>query len=397
MGINVGIMASSQSNFVKIRSDVTYPELVRESASKCLDNANMDVGDLDAIVFALAPDALIGVGQGERWCVEALGAQGKPFMRVNNGGATGLTALEVAYNHVASGMFEVVLVAGADRVSESVSAQSILNKMWDVGYERPYPLNTITMLALSAVRYMHLYGATEEDFARVTVRNRENSALNPHAHLRTLTTIKEVMATRMLSWPLKLGDLCPSSTGSAAVLVVSEEYARKHRKKVAWIRGIGQNNETIWMGDRVGPESAGDHGDAVGLETAFSRAYRQAGITKPSEQLQVAELYSPFSSVEYHVIEAAGLSPRGHSYLSYRDGEFSRAGRGVVVNPSGGVLTTNPIAVTGLVRAIEGSLQVLGEAGDRQVEGANVAAASAIGGDHQFYSAVVIANHLERI
>ncbi|MDX6631285.1 MAG: acetyl-CoA C-acetyltransferase, partial [Gaiellales bacterium] len=149
---NVGIIGVGQTDFVTRRTDVTFPELVREGAELALADAGMTMDDIDAVVFPLAPDALIGVGNGERWCVEALGAAGKPFMRINTGGSTGLTAVQAGYIHVASGMFDRVLVTGGDRVSESVSAQSVLNKMWDVAYERLYPLNTITMLAMSAQR-----------------------------------------------------------------------------------------------------------------------------------------------------------------------------------------------------------------------------------------------------
>jgi acetyl-CoA C-acetyltransferase len=393
----VGIVGIGQTPFVTRRTDVTYPELVREAAELALTDSGVGMGDVDAVVFPLAPDALIGVGHGERWCVEAIGAEGKPFMRVNNGGATGLSAVQAAYIHIASGLFDCVLVAGADRVSESASAQSVLNKMWDVGYERPYPLNTITMLAMSAVRYMHLYGAEEADFARVTVKNRGHAAKNPYAHLRDPITVEDVLASRTLAWPLKLGDLCPSSTGGASMLLVSEDLAARLKRPVAWIRGIGQKTETFWMGDRVGPASVGDHGDAPALADAFQSAYDKAGVTDPAAQLQVAEIYAPFSSTELHVTEAAGLCPHGEAYRRLADGHFTFGAGTTVVNPSGGVLCTNPIAVTGLVRAAEASLQVLGLAGDRQVDGANVAVASAIGGDHQIYAAMVIANHLERI
>jgi acetyl-CoA C-acetyltransferase len=394
---NVGIVGIGQTDFVTRRTDVAYPELVREGATLALDDAGMAMDDVEAVVIPLAPDALIGVGNGERWCVEAIGATGKPYMRVNNGGATGLTAVIAAFTHIASGMFDVVLVAGADRVSESGSAQSVLNKMWDVGYERPYPLNTINMLALSAVRYMHRYGADERDMARVTVKNRRHASRNPHAHLRELVTEEDVLASRMLSWPIKLGDACPSSSGAGALVLASEDYVRSHGLEAAWLRGIGQNCETFWMGDRVGQAATGDHGDADALATAFSRAYAQAGITDPAAQVDVAELYAPFSSVELHAIEAAGLCEKGDAAGRIAAGEFALGADGPVVNPSGGVLCANPIAVTGTVRAAEAALQVLGRAGDRQVPGADVAVASAIGGDHQFYSTAVIANNLEEV
>jgi len=394
---NVGIIGVGQTDFVKTRTDVTYPELVREGAQLALGDAGMTMADVEALVIPLAPDALIGVANGERWCIDALGAQGKPYMRVNTGGATGLTAVQAGYMHVASGMFDVVLVPGADRVSESRSAQSVLNKMWDVSYERLYPLNTITMLALSAQRYNAKYGADERDMARVTVKNRRHAALNPHAHLRTPITEDEALATRMLSWPLKLADLCPSSTGAAAVVIASEEAARRSGRPVAWVRGIGQGSETFWMGDRVGPAAVGDHADADALSEGIARAYEQAGLTDPRTQIDVAELYAPFSSVELHVIEAAGLCGKGESFGRMARGEFALGHPGAVVNPSGGTLCTNPIAVTGLVRAAEVALQVTGRADRRQVEGVDVGLATAIGGDHQFYAAMVLANHLEEI
>lgn len=394
---NVGIVGVGQTAFQKTRTDVTYPELVREGADLALADAGLSMTDIEAVVFPLAPDALIGVGNGERWCIEALGAQGKPFMRVNTGGATGLTAVQAGYMHIASGMFDVVLVAGADRVSESKSAQSVLNKMWDVAYERPYPLNTITMLALSAQRYNALYGADERDMARVTVKNRQHAALNPKAHLRSAITEDEVLETRMISWPLKLADLCPSSTGAAAVVLVSERVARELGRPVAWVRGIGQSCETFWMGDRVGSKSAGDHADADALAEAIQESYRQAGISDPHAQIDVAELYAPFSSVELHVIEAAGLCGKGESFGRIAAGEFALGSEGPVVNPSGGTLCTNPIAVTGLVRAVEVALQVTGRAEAHQVPDAAVGVATAIGGDHQFYASMVLANHLEEI
>ncbi|MDQ0823760.1 acetyl-CoA C-acetyltransferase [Arthrobacter sp. V1I7] len=395
--MNVGIAGFGQSKFVTTRTDVTFPELVKEGADLTLADAGIGIEDVDAVVYPLAPDALIGVNNGERWVIDALGATGKPFMRVNNGGATGMSAVLAAWTHIASGMFDVVLVAGADRVSESGSAQSVLNKMWDIGYERTVPLNTITMLALSAQRYMHMYDSDEVDMARVTVKNRTHAALNPHAHLRTPITVAEVLASRTLAWPIKLGDACPASTGAAGVVLVSERYAKANGLEVAWIRGIGQNSETFWMGDRVGPKTLGDHADADALASAFTTAYKQAGITNPLGQIDVAEVYAPFSSVELHVIEAAGLAEKGKSPEALAAGQFTLGSDGPIVNPSGGTQCTNPIAVTGTIRVGEAANQVRGRAGAHQVPGARIAVASAIGGDHQFYSTMVLSTDLEGI
>lgn len=395
--INVGIAGFGCSKIGFQRTDVTYPELVKEGVDLTLADAGLTMDDVDAVVYPLAPDALIGVNNGERWVIDAVGAAGKPFMRVNNGGATGMSAVLAAWTQIASGHFDVVLVAGADRVSESGSAQSVLNKMWDIGFERMVPLNTITMLAMSAQRYMQQYDSDETDMARVTVKNRYHASLNPNAHLRELITIEEVLDSRLLSWPIKLGDSCPASTGAAGVVLVSERYAKAHGLEVAWVRGLGQNTETFWMGDRLGPKHVGDHADAVALEEAFNIAYRQAGITDPLTQIDAAEVYAPFSSVELHVIEAAGFAARGEAPKALAEGKFTLGSQGPIVNPSGGTLCSNPIAVTGAIRVGEAANQVLGKAGDHQVAGANVAVASAIGGDHQFYSTMVLSNTLEEI
>jgi acetyl-CoA C-acetyltransferase len=394
---NVGIVGFGQTKHVTRREEVTFPELVKEGADRALTDADLGIADIDAVVFPLAPDALIGVSNGERWCVEAVGAVGKPFMRVNNGGATGMSAVLTAWTHIASGMFDVVLVAGADRVSESGSAQSVLNKMWDVGYERPLPLNTITMLALSAGRYLHKYGWTETDMARVSEKNRYHASLNPYAHLRSTVTVEEVLESRLLAWPIKLGDACPASTGAAGIVLASEDWIKRNNRSAAWIRGVGQNTETFWMGDRVGARALGDHADAEALETAFNRAYEMAGLTDPRSQVHAAEIYAPFSSVELHVIEAAGLAKMGESPRHIAAGEFRLGAPGAVVNPSGGTQCSNPIAVTGAIRVGEAALQVLGRAEARQVPDARLAIASAIGGDHQYYSTMVLSNSLEAI
>lgn len=394
---NVGIIGFGQTEHVSRREDVTFPELVKEGADGALRDADIGIDAVEAVVFPLAPDALTGVSSGERWCVEAVGAVGKPFMRVNNGGATGMSAVLTAWTHIAAGLYDVVLVAGADRVSESGSAQSVLNKMWDVGYERPLPLNTISMLALSACRYMHKYDSTQLDMARVSEKNRFHASLNPYAHLRTPVTVEEVMSSRMVAWPLKLMDLCPASTGAAGVVLASEEWIKQNGREAAWIRGIGQNTETFWMGDRVGDRALGDHADAEALATAFQRAYDMAGVTDPRSQVHAAEIYAPFSSVELHVIEAAGLAGLGESPARIANGEFRLGSPGTVVNPSGGTQCSNPITVTGAIRVGEAALQVLGKAEDRQVPDARIAIASAIGGDHQYYSTMVLADSLEAI
>jgi len=385
----VGIIGIGQSHFKARRQDKNYPELVREAVTLAMNDCKLSFDDIEAIVYSLAPDALLGIGNAERLGVDAVGARNKRFMRINTGGSTGISSVAAAHSHIASGVCDVVLAAGADKVGECGDSQTILNKIWDPIYERPLPLGTITMLAMSAVRYAYKYGMTEEDMARIVVKSRNAAALNPYAHLRTPTTIDDVMKSRMISWPIKLFDCCPQSTGGCAMVLASEDYIRKNKLEAVWITGVGHSTESYYIGDRMGIGYAADHADAHALSEAVQRAYKMAGITDPIKQIDVAEMYSPFSNTEFHAIEAAGLAKLGESPALLKEGYFTHDGPRPV-NPSGGVLCTNAIAVTAMVRVAEAALQVWGRAGAHQVKNAKRAVASGNGGDHQFFGAVVV-------
>lgn len=386
----VGIIGIGQSDFKPRRDDANYPELVREAVNLALADAKVDLEEIEAVVYSLAPDALLGIGNAERLGVDAVGAKNKRFMRINTGGSTGISSVAVGHSHIAAGVCDVVMIAGADKVGECGDSQTIMNKIWDPTYERSLPQGTITMLAMSAIRYMHKYGMTQEDMARVVVKNRYHASLNPKAHLRKTTTIDEVMDSRMIAWPLKLFDCCPQTSGGAAMVLASEDYIRRNKLDAVWITGVATNSESYYLGDRMGNGYTADHADAHALGIACSRAYEMAGIKDPTKDIDVAELYAPFSNTEFHAIEAAGLAPLGQSPRLLREEGYFQLGGRTPVNPSGGTLCTNPIAVTAMVRVIEAALQVWGRAGDHQVKGAKRAIASGNGGDHQFFGAMVV-------
>jgi acetyl-CoA C-acetyltransferase len=207
--------------------------------------------------------------------------------------------------------------------------------------------------------------------------------------LRTPTTVEEVMASRYISWPIKLFDACPQSSGGCAMVLASEDYIKANGLDAVWVTGLGNCSESYYIGDRMGRSQVADHADAHALAESFARAYRMAGIKNPANEVHVAELYAPFSNTELHAIEAAGLAPLGHSMGPLREGAFSLGGA-VPVNPSGGTLCTNAIAVTAMVRVAEAALQVWGRAGAYQVKGARVGIASGNGGDHQFFGTMVV-------
>lgn len=366
-----------------------YVELAQEAALAALGMAGLRPEDVDAVVFSMAPTGFVGITEAERWAVDAIGAVGKPFIRVHTGGATGGSAAQVGWMHVASGMYDIVLVVGADKVSETPDTQFILNLIWDPFYERGFGLNTITMAALQAVRRMELYGTTEREMAEVVVRSWRKAMRNPRAHLKGNLTIDEVLSSPYLSWPLRRYDCCPRSSGAAAIVIASERVVSELKAPAAWINGCGAVSNGVFLGDRMGPRSLTEYGEWEELRRAAQHAYAQAGIKDPRLEVDVAEIYAPFSIHEIMAVEALGFCDAGEGGRLIAEGYFDFGGE-VVTNPSGGTLCSNPIGVTGLVRVCDAALQVMGLAGDYQVPGARVAVATAAGGSSQFQTCVVL-------
>ena len=386
----VAAIGVGQTPFGPTSAAPTYVELLQQAAAQALRSASLTIDDVDAIVLALAPETLMGVNHAERWCIDSIGGRLKPVIRVQTGGATGLSAIQAGYQHVASGLYERVLVVGADRVRESGDAQKIFNKIWDPFYERALPFTTITMIAMSAVRYMHNYGMTERQMARVSQKAHHNGALNPNAHIRREVTVEDVLASRYLSWPLKLLDACPQSAGGCAVVLASADAVDPAVHEPAWISGLSMAGETYYIGDRLQTSERGyDYGDAEALAVAAERAYAMAGITDPRTQIDVVETYASFSPVEIHNAEALGLADLGTAGPLFEEGFFDLDGE-LPLNPSGGVICTNPISVTAMVRFVEAVLQVQGRAGAHQVPGAKTAVATGAGGSHQFFNVAVV-------
>jgi acetyl-CoA C-acetyltransferase len=392
-GHRVAAIGVGQTPFRKTSEADDYATLLRRASQEALGTCSLTMDDIDSVVLALAPESLMGINHAERLCVNAIAAVGKPLLRVQTGGTTGLSAVQAGYFQVASGLFDKVLVVGADRVGESGDAQKIFNKIWDPFYERSLPLTTISMIAMSASRYMHTHGMTERQMAAVSVKDHANALLNPNAHIRRAVTVDEVLDSRYLMWPLKLLDACPQSAGGCAV-VLSSERSLDTAHVPAWISGISMAGDTYFVGDRVGPRSGGfDYGDAEALSVAARRAYEIAGIKDPRTEIDAVETYASFSPVEIHNAEALGLADAGTAGPMFEDGVFDLDGE-IPINPSGGTLCTNPISVTAMVRFAEAALQVQGRAGDRQVRGAETVVATGAGGSHQFFNVALLTKEI---
>ena len=352
--------------------------------------------DIDAVVFSMAPTHFMGVSDADLWAIDHVFAAGKPFFRIHTGGSTGGSAVHAGIALIRSGMFRSVLIVGAERLGETPDAQEILNLAFDAFYERDMPLSTNTTVALMATRYLHRYGLTPRDLASVVVRQRGNAMKNPNAHLKGDITVDDVLESPLVAYPLRLFDICPRSSGSAAMILGSSDVIDTFQSRPAFINGYASISDSYWVGDRLTAMAPYDIEDMAISSVIGREAFGQAGVTDPFRQVQVAELYDPYSLVGYTQMEQLGFCTPGTAPLLDAEGTWAIAGGAVAVNPSGGTLCTNPIAVTGLVRAIEAANQVMGTAGDIQVSGVRNALSTAIGGMAQFTNVTVFGDEPQK-
>ena len=379
----VGVLGTYQSEFKLRHPELTFVEQAQQAAIGCLAAAKMTPDDIDAIVFSLAPTAFMGVADADRWSIDHIFGAGKPMLRVHTGGATGGLVVHAAFSLVRSGMYRTVMVVGAERIAETPDAQKVLNQIFDPFYEKDMPLQTITSVALMATAYMQRHGVTQEDLAHLVVRQRRNAIDNPHAHLKGNITIDDVMASPMIAHPFKLFDCCPRSSGGAAMIIGNMDAVREYQTKPAFITGVAAVSDSNWIGDRIVPSAHSDFIDWKLMRIAGQACFRRAGITDPINEVQVAEMYDAFSIQGLTQLEQLGFCSAGTAFRLERDGAWEMDGM-VAVCPSGGTLCSNPIAVAGLVRAIEAADQVMGNAGAHQVSGVRNAIATAVGGIAQF-------------
>lgn len=376
----VAIVGVGQTKFRTRRDDKTHPELTYEAMNKALEHAGLDIKDVEAIVYGTM-DPFDGIYLPERWDVTS-GGIGKPFMKISTGGTTGMTTGLAAYEHVASGVFDVAMAVCTQRVGECVDAQPVLNTAVCPIYERYSGAGAISVAAIQATVHMHKYGTTEEDLAWVSVKDHKNALKNPNAHIKLDIDVEEVMNSPIVSSPLKLLECCPRSDGAVAVIFASEKVAGKIRDNPAWIVAETTISDNYYAGDRP------DLSDWDTLAIAGRRLYRQAGVDDPKRDIDVAELYSPFTIQEVLELEALGFAEKGGGKDLAKEGVTFPDGD-LPTNPSGGVLCTNPIGATGLVRLAEASLQIMGEASN-QIPDAEVSLAHAWGGTLQFHTLMLL-------
>jgi acetyl-CoA C-acetyltransferase len=338
----VGVGVSKFGN----RADVSLPELAWEAVKEALDDARLGSEDIQAFVVGnvggWSSEALPAVVVGE-YC----GFVPRNGIRVEAACATGSAAVRTAYHMIASGEADIVMAIGVEKMNESPTPTVVEfigragNYFWE--FEN-FGLTFPGYYALYATAYMNRYGATEEDFCKVAVKNHYYGSLNPKAQFQRVITVEECLASRYVAWPLKLYDSSPITDGASAVILASEEVAKKLTDTPVWIKAVGYANGTANLSKRL---------DFVGLEAAqvaAQMAYKKAGIDpqNPVKYLDVAEVHDCFTIAEIMAYEDLGFAKRGEGYKLIREGQTYIGGL-IPVNLDGGLKAKgHPIGATGV-------------------------------------------------
>jgi acetyl-CoA C-acetyltransferase len=373
------VLGTGQTHHKAKRQDVSMAGLCREAIDRAMLDAEVGWDEIDAVVIGKAPDLFEGVMMPELFLADALGAVGKPLLRVHTAGSVGGATSIVASSLVQAGVHERVLAVAWEKQSES-------NAMWalsiPVPFNMPVGAGAGGYFAPHVRSYIRRSGAPEHVGSMVAVKDRRNGARNPFAHLHQPDiTLEQVQASQMLWDPIRYDETCPSSDGAAAI-VIGGERAAAAVERPAWIHATAMRSEpTTFAGrDQVNPQAGRD---------AAAALWKQAGITDPLTQIDAAEIYVPFSWFEPMWLENLGFAAEGEGWKLTEAGATELGGT-LPVNASGGVLSSNPIGASGMLRFLEAARQVMGRADDHQVDGARTALGHAYGGGSQFFSMWVV-------
>jgi len=300
---------------------------------------------------------------------------------IENGPASGGSAVKVACFAIGSGLVDVALVVGGEKMRDVTGweATDFVATLTHPQAEYIYGVTLPALAAMFARLYMAKYGLTHEHLAMVAIKNHENALKNPYAHVQQRITMEgilhrpeAIMNNPPVAEPLRLYDCCPVSDGAAALILCSEKVARKVQRPLIRIAGIGQATDTHAVHERQEPT------DLRAVKLAAERAFAMADLEP--EDVDVAELHDAFTILEIAESEEAGFFEKGKGHIALERGETSLGGR-LPINPSGGLKARgHPVGATGVAQLVELTWQLRGEAGERQVEGASVGFSCNFGG-----------------
>lgn len=370
----VAIVGVGHSKFGD-RRDVNLPELAFEAAKPAFEDANLTSKDVD----------FVSVGTAGGWyeeflpavvISEYLGLSGKGLVRCEAACASGSAAVSTACNMIASGQSDVAIAIGIEKMSEIevLTAMELIGRAGYYTWEfHNFGMTFPGYYALYATQHMKKYGTTEENLAEVAVKNHKYGAMNPNAHLQRPISIDDVLSSRVVAWPLKLYDCCPMSDGAAAVILASEDKAKKITDSPVWVESIGISSDTANVSKRA--DFTGLHATVAASETAFKKAN-----VSPA-QIDVADVHDCFTIAELLAYEDLGFCKKGEGAKMIQEGQTEIGGR-IPVNVDGGLKAKgHPIGATGASMIVGLTRQLRRQAGKSQAPIKNgIALAHNIGG-----------------
>ncbi len=361
MGERVAIVGISQTDHKFIRPDISHEEIINEAVEKALEDADLSIRDIDAVIIDNM-DLFEGHYLSDGMVVDSAGMYLKAGLKMNTGGTSGGTAVATGWHHVASGLFERVLVVGWQKQDAAPSIAALVTAREPL-YDRGMAAGAAGIFATLGLKYMQESGCREEHAALARVIMADNARRNPHAHLKLHLTVEDVLKSRVIVWPVRLLHMSPTSCGACALILSNERTAKKGPKPPVWIRDLetAHREVSVGRGGCVEPIPA-----PTSIEVAASKLYKRNGITKPAREIDVWELYTPSSWALFPWMELFSICEKGQAWRLVEKESIRIEGE-TPIEPSGGVVSTNPIGASGVIRVAEAALQLREEAGERQV------------------------------
>lgn len=375
---DVYIAGCGMTQFGRMEGDLI--DLLEEASGAAIEDAGIDgiesvfVGNMGAGIL----NHMSGVGSA---LVDRLALYPVPGELIENGPASGGSAAKIGAYAVASGAVDVALVVGGEKM-RAVTGWEATDFVATLTHPRAEYIYGVTLPSLAGMfarLYMEKYGITPEHLAMVAIKNHENALKNPYAHIQQTVTMdgilhrpEAVVNNPWVAEPLRMFDCCPVSDGAAALILCTEEIAKKAAHPPVRFAGIGQATDTHAVHEREDPT------ELKAVRLAAQKAFAMAGLT-PGD-VDVAELHDAFTILEIAESEEVGFFKKGTGHLALERGETALGGK-LPINPSGGLKARgHPVGATGVAQLVEIAWQLRGEAGEHQVKDARVGFTCNFGG-----------------
>ncbi len=360
----VCVIGAGSTKYGKLEDSIS--DLTIQASADAIQSAGIVPKDIKAgyisNVFGVA-DKQVHLGP---VVMSNLGIPERPSLSIESACGSGSVSFREAYANVAAGFYDVVLVTGVEKVTQTGTewTTTYFSYCSDFFYEGQSGASFPGLFASMARAYLTEFKATEEDFAMVAVKNHENGFLNPKAHMRKKITVDDVMNSPVVASPLKLYDCCPFSDGASSVIICSEKFAKDHSKDYIQVIGSGRGGSPAALQGR-------QHLTTIpSTKIASEAAYKMAGITP--KDVDFAEVHDCFTIAEVVDTEDLGFFAKGKGVDAVREGQTKRNGE-VPINPSGGLKSKgHPIGATGVGQVVEVFDQLTGKAGERTVNDAKI-------------------------